>query len=83
MPPTTGTLVPHTRRASYLALVLKKSTMPGLKIPLATDFSWIEKEGQLHSEQCTVPPAPEAQNKSVKIKHGFKDNFIFFSKHCN
>ena len=49
--------------------------MTGLKIPLATAFSWIEKEGQLHPEQCTVPPAPEAQNKSVKIKHGFKGQF--------
>ena len=44
LPPTMGTLVPRTRRASYLALVFKMSTMPCLKIPLATAFSWIERE---------------------------------------
>lgn len=60
LPPTKGTLVPHTRRAYYHALVLKKSTLPCPNIPKATDFSWIEKDGQLHPEQCTVPPAPEA-----------------------
>ena len=60
LPPTKGTLVPHTRRAYYHALVLKKSTMPCPNIPMATDFSWIGKDGQLHPEQCTVPPAPEA-----------------------
>ena len=43
LPPTKGTLVPHTRRAYYHALVLKKSILPCPNIPLVTDFSWIEK----------------------------------------
>ena len=47
---------------SYKNIILpcpgfKKSTMPCPNIPLATDFSWIVKDGQIRSEHCTVPPA--------------------------
>ena len=60
LPPTLGTLIPHTKRAYYHALVLKKSTMPCPVIPSPTNFSWIEKDGCLQPQQCTLPPAPEA-----------------------
>ena len=57
---TLGTLIHHTKRAYYHALVLKKSTMPCPVIPSPTNFSWIEKDGCLQPQQCTLPPAPEA-----------------------
>ena len=60
LPPTLGTLIPHTKRTYYHALVLKKSTMPCPVIPSPTNFSWIEKDGCLQPQQCTLPPTPEA-----------------------
>ena len=45
--------------AYYHALVGNISTMPCPNIPLATDFSFIEWDSQIHSEHCTVSPASE------------------------
>jgi len=60
LPPTVGTLIPHTNRAYYNALLCKKSTVPCPLLPPPTDFSWAEHDGNLAPVFCTLPPAPEA-----------------------
>jgi len=37
---TLGTLVPHTSRAYYMALVWKLSNTPYPQLPSPTDYSW-------------------------------------------
>ena len=60
LPPTTGTLIPHTSRAYYMALVWKMSTVPKPEIPPATNYYWKSVEGKLRPVYCTNLPAPEA-----------------------
>ena len=63
---------------------LKKSTMPCPDIPLATDFSWIVKDGQIRSEHCTVPPAPETLLALCKCgcTKGCKNKICSCKKSC-
>lgn len=60
LPPTTGTLVPHTTRAYYMALVWRYSRCPCPEIPPPTDFFWERVDGRLRPTYCTRAPAPEA-----------------------
>ena len=60
LPPTRGTLVSHTCRAYYMALVWKLSKTPCPKIPAPTDYCWESVEGQLKLVFCANAPAPEA-----------------------
>jgi hypothetical protein len=60
LPPTVGTLEPHTNRAYYMSLPCKKSVLPCPALPPPTQFSWNDDGGALHPIYCTLPPAPEA-----------------------
>jgi hypothetical protein len=60
LPPTLGTLKPHTNRAYYMTLLWKKSVTPCPALPACTEFSWESIDGCLRPTYCTLPPAPEA-----------------------
>ena len=62
LPPTRGTLAPHTSRAYYMALLWnwKLSKAPCPKIPSPTDYCWETVEGQLKPVFCVNAPALEA-----------------------
>ena len=60
LPPTLGTLIPHTQRAFYMALVWNLSTKPCPSIPPATNFSWERQDGYLVPVLNINVPAPEA-----------------------
>ena len=60
LPPTRGTLVPHTSRAYYMALVWKLSKTPCPHLPSPTDYSWQSTGGRLKPVFCLNAPAPEA-----------------------
>ncbi|KAJ8040904.1 hypothetical protein HOLleu_15348 [Holothuria leucospilota] len=60
LPPTFGTLKPHTERSFFMALVWKTSCKPCPCIPAPTEYSWKLVDGQLIPILCTNPPAPEA-----------------------
>ncbi|KAJ8034055.1 hypothetical protein HOLleu_24474 [Holothuria leucospilota] len=59
LPPTLGTLKPHTERSFFMALVWKTSCKPCPCIPAPTEYSWKLVDGQLIPILCTNPPAPE------------------------
>jgi len=60
LPPTLGTLVPHTSRAYFMVLVWRSSTEPCPLVPPATDYFWELVDGSLKPVFCTEAPAPEA-----------------------
>lgn len=60
LPPTRGTLVPHTSRAYYMALVWKLSKAPCPEIPSPVDYGWKSEDGRLKPVFCENAPAPEA-----------------------
>ena len=60
LPPTQGSLIPHTARAYYMALVWKSSKIPCPQLPPPTDYHWELVEDKLKPVFCLKPPAPEA-----------------------
>lgn len=60
LPPTLGTLIPHTYRAFYMARVWKLSQKPCPQIPSPTNYYWESVDGRLRPVCCINPPAPEA-----------------------
>ena len=59
LPPTLGTLIPHTSRAYFMVLVWRSSTEPCPLVPPATDYFWELVDGSLKPVFCTEAPAPE------------------------
>ena len=55
-----GTLVPHTSRAFYMALVWKSSKTPSSEIPPLSDYCWEAVKGHLKPIFCLSAPAPDA-----------------------
>ena len=66
LPPTLGTLVPHTSRAYFMVLVWKSSTEPCPLVLPTTDYLWELVDGSLKPVFCTESPAPEALLKLRK-----------------
>ena len=60
LPPTLGTLKPHTERAFFMALVWKSSCKPCPNIPPPTHYSWQLQDGNLIPVLSENPPAPKA-----------------------
>lgn len=60
LPPTLGTLIPHTCRAHYMTLVWKSSNKPCTQFPSPTKYYWELKDDQLRPVYCINAPAPEA-----------------------
>lgn len=60
LPPTLGTLKPHTKRAFYMALVWKSSCKPCPSVPPPTNYAWQLQDGNLVPVLCENPPAPKA-----------------------
>lgn len=60
LPFTLGTLKPHIRRASYMALVWNLSIKPNPSIPPATNFSLEQQDGHLVPVLNINMPAPDA-----------------------
>ena len=67
LPPTLGTLIPHTERAYFMALVWKASIKPCPCIPAPVEYSWKSVDGHLVPVFCTNPPAPEALLNFVAV----------------
>ncbi|KAG1676992.1 Transient receptor potential-gamma protein [Nymphon striatum] len=59
LPPTLGSLVPHTARAYHMALIWKTSKEPCPQFPPPTDYFWELVDGRLKPVYCTNLPAPE------------------------
>ena len=60
LPPTLGTLVPHTWRAYHMALVWKASQKPCPKLPSPTCYYWQLEDDRLKPVYCIKAPASEA-----------------------
>lgn len=60
LPPTMGTLIPHTHRAYYMALVWKTSQRPCPQLPPPTRYYWKTVDDRLKPVYCLNAPAPEA-----------------------
>ena len=60
LPPTLGTLVPHSSRAYFMVLVWRCSTEPCPLVPSATNYFWELVDGSLEPVFCTEAPAPKA-----------------------
>ncbi len=59
LPPTMGTLIPHTHRAFYMALVWKTSIKPCPQLPSPTNYYWESIDNRLQPVYCINSPAPE------------------------
>jgi len=60
LPPTVGSLIPHTSRAYYMALIWKSSQKPCPQLPQSTSYCWESVGDKLKPVFCLKAPAPEA-----------------------
>jgi len=62
LPPTSGSLDLHIRRAHYISMIWKKASENHPRIPEPTAFGWTFDSGSSHFApvRCLNPPAPEA-----------------------
>jgi len=68
LPPTTGSLKLHIRRAHYIAMIWRRATEshPSLPSPAAYGWELLAEEGVYTPIRCAHPPAPEAVINLVK-----------------
>ncbi|KAG1691512.1 Tyrosine decarboxylase [Nymphon striatum] len=67
LPPTLGSLVPHTARAYHIALIWKTSKEPFPQFPPPTDYFWVLVDGRLKPVYCTNLPAPSLSSNFESV----------------
>ena len=85
LPPTTGSLELHIRRAHYIAMIWRRATEnhPSLPSPAAYGWEHLAEEGAYTPTRCVYPPAPDAVINLVKCgcKKGCTTGSCTCSKH--
>lgn len=68
LPPTSGSLNLHIRRAHYIAMIWKKADVNHPRLPAPDAFGWTFDAGSNHfyPVRCLNPPAPEAVLNLIK-----------------
>ena len=70
LPPTSGSLDLHIRRAHYIAMIWRKADENNSRLPAPTAFVWTFEAGSSHFSpvRCLNPPATEAIMHLIKCR---------------